>query len=118
MRRQTIKNWMKALYWTPRVLCIIYILFLSMFAFDVFGEYGFPEVLVALFMHLVPSLILVGLLIVAWKWEKIGGIVFLVMAVGFTLFFNRNMELMGFIILSCPLLLVGALFLAHDHMSK
>ena len=64
------------LYWTPRILGIIFAVFISIFALDVFGEYKFPEVLIALFMHLVPTYLVLGALLVAWKWEKIGGILF------------------------------------------
>ncbi len=57
----------KILYWTPRVLGILFAVFISIFALDVFGEYGFPEVLVALFMHLIPTFLVVGVLLIAWK---------------------------------------------------
>ena len=54
------------LKWTPRVLTILFILFMAIFALDVFGEYSFPLILVALFMHLIPNFILIGVLLVAW----------------------------------------------------
>ncbi len=101
----------KLIYWMPRVLGILFALFLSIFALDVFSEYGFPMVLVALFMHLLPTLLLVGLLVFAWKKPFYGGIGFLVLAVGFALFFNREMELIGYLILSLPLLVIGVLFI-------
>ena len=34
------------LFWTPRILCILFAIFISLFALDVFGEgYGFFRVL-------------------------------------------------------------------------
>ena len=40
----------KILFWLPRILAIIYIAFLSLFALDVFWEgYGFFETIAALF---------------------------------------------------------------------
>jgi hypothetical protein len=71
----------KTIYWLPRLICILFIGFISIFALDVFGEYGFPEILVALFMHLIPTFILIAVLTVAWKWSKIGGLLFLVLAI-------------------------------------
>jgi len=49
------KKTKKALYWAPRIIAILFIVFISLFALDVFIEgYGFWETIVALFMHLVP----------------------------------------------------------------
>ena len=67
----------KILYWTPRGLCIAFILFLSMFAMDVFGEgLGFWQTAIALCMHLIPSFVLVLILALAWRWEWIGAVAF------------------------------------------
>ena len=65
----------RALYWAPRLLSILYICFLSLFALDVFNEgYGFPKILVALVMHLRLSLVLAAVLAVAWRREWIGAV--------------------------------------------
>jgi len=65
------------LYWSPRVLTIAFIAFLSMFALDVFREVrGFREILLALAIHLIPSFMLIAVLLVAWRWEWIGAVVF------------------------------------------
>lgn len=55
-----------ALHWIARILCITAILFIGMFSLDVF-EPGLPlrQQLLGFFMHNIPALILVGLLIVA-----------------------------------------------------
>lgn len=45
-------------YWLPRILSIIFILFLSLFSLDVISpELSFWEILVGLFMHNIPQLI-------------------------------------------------------------
>ncbi|MDO8622690.1 MAG: hypothetical protein Q7R52_00420 [archaeon] len=68
----------KFLYWTPRVLSIIFILFLSLFSLDIFGNnYTFWETIVGLFMHNIPSLVLLMVLLISWKYELVGGIVFI-----------------------------------------
>ncbi len=68
----------KALYWIPRILAIIFILFISLFSLDVFDMgLGFWGTLFALFTHLIPSFLLTGILIVAWKYEIAGAITFI-----------------------------------------
>lgn len=67
----------KTLYWTPRVLSIIFIAFLSLFSLDVFSMgLDAKGILVGLFMHNIPTLILLALLIIAWRYEIVGAIVF------------------------------------------
>ncbi|RPH91931.1 MAG: hypothetical protein EHM72_18180, partial [Calditrichaeota bacterium] len=72
----------KLLYWSPRVLCIVFAAFTALFAMDVFdGSRGFLETLLALFMHLIPTFALIAVLVVSWRWEWIGGVVFILLAV-------------------------------------
>ena len=73
-----MKKSYEILYWTPRILCIIAILFISLFALDAFdhGETIWQK-LGAFTMHLIPSFVLTAILIIAWKWERIGGGIFL-----------------------------------------
>jgi hypothetical protein len=75
----------RALFWAPRALCILFIAFVSLFALDVFGDgYGFWRTLAALVMHLIPSFVMVAALAVAWRWERVGTVVFAVFGVFFT----------------------------------
>ncbi len=68
----------KTLYWLPRILSIIFILFLAMFSLDIFGNnYTFWETVLGLLMHNIPSIILAILLVVAWKYEWVGGVAFI-----------------------------------------
>lgn len=75
MKKQKVS---KLIYWTPRILSIIFILFLALMSLDIFdGNYGFWGTILGLFMHNIPVLILIGVLIVAWKYEIVGGIAFI-----------------------------------------
>lgn len=106
----------KALFWLPRILTIVFILFISVFSLDVFSEYSGFALLVALFMHLIPSLILTVLLIVSWKWEKIGGILFILLAIGFFIFFSGGYDMpIGALITALPALVIGILFLINSY---
>jgi hypothetical protein len=109
---------MKLLCWFPRILGILFILFISMFALDVFGEYSFPEILIALFMHLIPSFILIIILVVAWKWERIGGILYIMLSILFTLFFRTYQDIIVFLLISFPVLLTGILFILNSRKEK
>lgn len=95
------------LYWLPRALSILFAVFISLLALDVFGEgYSFGETLVALFMHLVPTFILVAVIAIAWRWERVGAALFLALAVLFMAVSRGE----GWLIAG-PLLLLGILFL-------
>jgi hypothetical protein len=65
-------------YWTPRILSIIFICFLVLFSSDVISpELSFWQIVVGLFMHNIPALILLIVLLISWKHEIVGGIVFI-----------------------------------------
>lgn len=91
------------------MLCILFAMFLGIFALDVFTEgYGFWKTILALIMHLIPTFIVVILLVIAWRWEGIGAILFI-----FLPFFYLIMNKWRSWMISGPLLLVGVLFLLN-----
>ena len=112
------KNMKKFIYWLPRILVILFIAFISIFALDVFGEYQFPEVLLALFMHLIPSFVLITVLIIAWKWELIGGLFFIALAIFSIFFFKTLTDPIVFLIISLPAILIGILFILNHYIKK
>ena len=119
----------KIYYWLPRIICIFAILFISIFALDAFQ----PNLTVwqqigAFLMHLIPSFILMILLLIAWKWEYIGGIIFVIIGLGlspvvFIHNYNMNNSIwmsLGIIcMITLPFALVGILFIvSHFHKKK
>jgi hypothetical protein len=67
----------KFVYWAPRILSIMFILFLMLFSLDIFDmELDFWGTALGLFMHNIPALFLLVILIISWKYEIVGGIVF------------------------------------------
>lgn len=103
---------LKTIRWVARIISILLILFIGMFSIDVFFEgYGFPEVLVAFFMHNVPTFLLIAVLIVAWKWPKIGGILFLVLALASLIFFKTYQDIIVVLIITLPPAIIGLLFI-------
>ena len=72
-----MKKTISIIHWLPRIICILAILFISLFAADSFeGDESIWQKLLEFIIHLVPSFILVALLIIAWRWEFVGGIIF------------------------------------------
>lgn len=68
----------KFIFWTPRILSILFIIFLALFSLDIFGnDYTFWETVLGLFMHNIPVFILIIILVISWKHEIVGGIGFI-----------------------------------------
>lgn len=66
----------RLLYWIPRIMSLLFVAFISLFAIDVFDEYHGWELVLALFIHLLPSFVLLAGVIVAWKYDILDAIVF------------------------------------------
>ncbi len=116
------------LFWLPRIICILAILFVSLFALDAFQpNLSIWQQIGAFLMHLTPSFILTALLIIAWKWELIGGIMFTIIGLGlspvvFTHNYNMNHSIqMSFGIIAAitvPFIVVGILFIMSYSYKK
>ena len=101
----------RVLFWTPRVLCILFAMFLSLFALDVFSEgYGFAETILALLIHLIPTYIVVIALVIAWRWEWVGTILFIALALFYPVWTQGKFPWSTYLAMSGPLFLVGVLF--------
>lgn len=111
----------KVLHWLPRIICILTIIFISLFALDSFSN---PT---AFLIHLIPSFILVVILTIAWRWEKVGGIILTIAGLAWSIFvFQLNIRrthsitasLMIITMLCFPFVLSGILFLLSDSKKK
>ncbi|MFA5750135.1 MAG: hypothetical protein WC895_02850 [Candidatus Shapirobacteria bacterium] len=98
----------KFLYWLPRLLSILFIVFISIFALDVFDQ---PQWFLALIMHLIPSFILSILTIIAWKNEQLGGLIFII--IGLFLLISSRFESL---IISTPVVIIGILFFIRKYL--
>jgi len=104
----------KTLFWTPRILTILAILFMLMFSFDTFGgNEPFARKLLGFLIHNIPVLILIGVLIIAWKWEIIGGVLFIIAFIVASIYFKSFSGNPGSLIVIVPFLLTGILFILH-----
>ena len=100
------------LFWTPRILCLLFAAFISLFALDVFGENrGFWNTLLALLIHLIPTAILLVILAATWRWEWIGGLLFHALGIFYIVAFWGRFNWVAYVVLSGSLFVLGALFL-------
>ena len=123
-----MKTSIRLFHWMSRIFCILAILFVSMFALDSFspGQTIWQQ-LGTFFIDLIPTYVLTALLIVAWKWEKIGGIIFIVTGLAlspfvFMLNYNRTqsvwISLFIIAIITFPFVVVGILFIMSNNIKK
>jgi len=123
-----MKTSIRLFHWIPRIICILAILFVSVFAADAFGPgRSIQEQLGDFIIHLIPSFILLAILIVAWIWELFGGILFLVIGLGLSPFiyrmnYNMNhsvwMSLGIILMITIPFVIVGVLFILSYFLKK
>ena len=109
----TISKW---LYWPPRILASIFVLFLFLMSLDVFSmNASISETLLALLMHNIPALILLVLLIISWKHEFVGAVTFLLAGLIYIILLMQNpfewYYLAWAVQISGMAFLVGVLFL-------
>lgn len=104
----------KIIHWSPRLAALLIILFVGLFSLDVFGMGGSPlEVLGAFLMHSIPSIVMLVVLVFAWKRPVVGFVAFLLVAAGFIVFFVRDIyALTNLLLFVLPLLLIASLFYA------
>jgi hypothetical protein len=117
-----MKPSIKLFHWLPRIICILAILVVSLFAADAFESgHTIWQQLSSFFMHLIPSFILLAFLLVAWKWEFIGGIIFTAIGIVMSpVIFLHNYNVNHLSIAECirvilmitfPFIVVGILFI-------
>jgi hypothetical protein len=108
------------LHWLPKVLTIIFILFLAMLSADIFdSQLGFWGTVLGLFMHNIPVLFLIVTLILAWRKPIIGAVVFSLMAIIYIVWaLSNEMGMWAFNPVPLFAILLGVLFWVSHKRSK
>lgn len=104
----------KVIHWAPRAAGILIVFFIGLFSLDVFGN-GAPllQVLGGFIIHNIPSIAMLGLLLLAWKRPVVGFVTFLIAAAAFAAFFVRDIyALPNLLLFVLPILLIASLFYA------
>ena len=109
---------MSILQWVARVLAIVSILVLMVFSLDVFeGEGSLMKKLTGFLVHNIPALILIIALILSWKYEIAGGLVFIASFAGLGIFFKSFSGNFGSLVIITPFLIIGILFILHHFLA-
>ena len=114
--------------WVARILCILAIAFISLFAVDVFTEgasFSLGQKIVAFLMHMIPSFVLIIALIIAWKHELVGGILIALIGLATAVFistrrgmpFDRR-SLQTVATINVPFIIVGVLFISSYFLHR
>jgi hypothetical protein len=106
-------------YWAPRILSILFVLFLMLFSLDVFEPgVSAQDIAIGLFMHNIPALILAAVVVISWKREIVGGIVFILAGIAYIVLMIHTGKLEGGAWIALPMIagpafLIGILFLLN-----
>jgi hypothetical protein len=101
----------KIIYWLPRVLSLVFIAFLSIFALDVFEQYQGWDAILPLLIHLLPSFVLLLAVMVAWKYELVGACLFGLAAVGYVGMVGLDRPWSWYAVIDGPALVISMLFI-------
>jgi uncharacterized PurR-regulated membrane protein YhhQ (DUF165 family) len=98
--------------WSPRVLLLAFAAFISIFALDVFSEHhGFRETAVALAMHLLPSLLVLLVVAIAWRRPAVGALLCFALAASYVATTPARMHWSALALIAGPLVVTSALYL-------
>jgi len=116
------KNINRFAYWTPRILSIMFICFLALFSLDVISPgLSFWQIVVGLLVHNIPVFILLIVLLISWRHEIVGGIVFILAGLLYVVMtlmnaLNNSFEwymISWILTIAGPAFLVGVLFIIN-----
>ena len=97
------------LLWGPRLAGFAVAVFLGLFALDAFNGQPILAALRAFAIHLIPSALVLIVVAIAWRFEWIGALGFIALAVLYAISVHGRADWIA--VISGPLLLVGLLFL-------
>ena len=98
----------RAMLWAPRLLAVAVSLFLGLFSLDTFSgtasAEGFPDFLI----HLIPAVVVLGVVALAWHRQWIGAVAFIGLAAAYALTARAHISWIA--VISGPLLMVAVLY--------
>jgi hypothetical protein len=84
------------IFWAPRILPILFLLFMALFSLDVFDSCSGWDCALGLLIHNIPALILLIVLLVSWKYEIVGAVAFIFAGLLYLFFVFFNIAKTGF----------------------
>jgi hypothetical protein len=118
MKKEQRVHLKSILNWIARLLGILFTVFISLFALDVFQS-GVPlgETLIALLIHLIPTYIILILLWIAWKRPQVGGLLFILAGAAYLILVS-NQDLTAILLLTGIPVLIGLIFLTSSSLKN
>jgi hypothetical protein len=111
-----------------RILGILFICFITLFSLDVFdGTSPIWYQILGFLIHSIPSIILLAVLLLAWKYETIGGVLYIIAGFGLLLLYviSAIKEFHFYLIIwaieiASPAFIIGIIFLvsAYKHRKR
>lgn len=92
------------LYWSPRLLTIAFAAFLALFAPS--------SSLIGFLMQLIPSLLVLAVLAIAWRREWFGAVLFLALGLFYVITSWGRFPLVTYVAIAGPMVVIAGLFLA------
>lgn len=109
----------RLLYWIPRAFTILAIIFMMMFSLDSFGgNEPFKRKILGFLINNIPVFILIIILVIAWKHELIGGVLFILAFIAGGIFFKSFSGNAGSLVVIAPFFVTGVLFILHHIFYK
>ena len=98
----------RLIYWMPRILGILIVIFTGMFAFDTKYDGSVFNYVADTYTHLLFPAVLLATLIAAWRWEVIGIITYTILGICYIVITNNHPD--WILVIAGPLFLCAALF--------
>jgi hypothetical protein len=99
-----------ALFFIPRFLTLMFAIFLSMFALDVFqAGLGLWATMRGLLLHLIPTAVVLLLLALAWRHGWVGALAYA--ALGVFIIVTKSSNVGSLLGVAAPLFLISVMFL-------
>ena len=102
-----------ALFYSPRILGLVFVGFLCLFSLDAFSEFeGWTSVLAVLMHLLIPAVVLL-VVFVSWRNDLFGAALFFLLAVAYIVMVGLDRHWSWYLAISGPALVVSVLFLTN-----
>ena len=112
------------IYWTPRLLSILFIISMALLSLDVISPgLSSRQISAGLLMHNIPTLVMTIVLIIAWKYEIVGGVAFLLAGLQYIIMAIQikagwYVVLSWILTIAGPAILIGILFLINWYKKR
>jgi len=107
------------LRWMPRILGLLFAAFISLFALDAFGT-GDPlwQEVVGFLIHMIPTVLVIGAVIVGWRWPLMGGVLCLGLGLLYVAVAWGRTSWAAYAAIVGPIWVTGALFFLDGFLSN